>query len=253
MPKTTLFAELCEACNLELQDDETFEHFAKRASDKINKLSDAKWKELTKGLQEWANKTLEAFDDIAAEKEGAELPELTGFPAVADGGDGEGEEPADDAEPAEEAGEGEEPAETEAEPDAPEEGAEPEPDPEPGQEAEPEEETTTGRVRPKKAAKANKKAASKPEKEKTVRKETTAKKAPVGRSSTMSANSTIKVLVKGNPYREGSGRFKRWEKLKDGMTVAQAQKVGFEPVNLRYCVADGHIKIIPAKKLADAA
>src|SRR5882757_9771831 len=95
MPKT-LFAELCEACNMEVQDGETLEDFSKRATKKINGLPDAKWKALSNGLQVWANKTLEAFDDIAAGKPDIEMPALKGFPEEA--------EATDDADGSEDAG-----------------------------------------------------------------------------------------------------------------------------------------------------
>lgn len=253
MPKT-LFDQLCEAANIKLQDDEKFEIFASRGAARVNKLSQDKWDELTEPLQKWVNATLEAIDKKQ------EIPELKGFPepAADEGGDADDDAGGDDAEERTDPDTGEvtEGAVDEGEPDpetpAPETPAEDGVDAgaETEQEAvssEDDEPVSAGKgrpitkkgVKPKKPVAKKAVAAPKPVKEKVVKKAAKA----AGRAS-LNENSRIKVLVKTNPYREGTGRYKRWLKLKDGMTVAQAMKVGFEPVNLRYCVADGHIKIV---------
>jgi uncharacterized protein YeaO (DUF488 family) len=56
----TPYEELRKKFKLELQTDETFEHFAKRATDKVNKANDDEWRELSEGLQNWVNNTLKA-------------------------------------------------------------------------------------------------------------------------------------------------------------------------------------------------
>jgi hypothetical protein len=53
----------------------------------------------------------------------------------------------------------------------------------------------------------------------------------------------IQLLVKENPHREGSGRWKRWSLYKDGMTVQAALEAGLNKNNLRYRILDSHIKI----------
>jgi hypothetical protein len=239
MPKS-LFDQLCEAANIKLQEDETFKTFASRGAAKVNKLSQEKWDELTEPLQKWVNGTLEAIDKKQ------DLPELKGFPEpAADDGAEAGDETEHDPETGEVTDEGEGGTDAgDAEPDAePEDGvdgeAEMEQEAASSEDGEPAGKIPKRGVKPKKKSVAKKVATPKPAKEKVVKKAAKA----TGRTS-LNGDSRIKVLVKENPYREGTGRYKRWAKLKDGMTVAQALKVGFEPVNLRYCVADGHIKIV---------
>jgi hypothetical protein len=53
----------------------------------------------------------------------------------------------------------------------------------------------------------------------------------------------IQLIVKENPHREGSGRWKRWSLYKDGMTIQAALEAGLNKNNLRYSILDGHIKI----------
>jgi hypothetical protein len=240
MPKT-LYDQLCEAAKVVLQVDETFEDFAKRAANKINKFSQEKWDDLPNSLQHWVNNTLEAVD------KGQTLPALAGYPAHdPDTGEVNDDDAVGGEAAAAESSDGDEPAGDEAVDDAPavDDASENAPldmdddGPAPDQEDEP----VARRKTTKKAV--AKKAAVPVEKER-VAKKPVAKKAGKA-AADFSEGSKIRVLVKGNPYREGSGRFKRWAKLKDGMTVAQALKVGFAPVNLRYCVADGHIKIVKA-------
>ena len=84
-------------------------------------------------------------------------------------------------------------------------------------------------VKPAKAAKAAKK----------VKRPNGAK----GRPANYDPEAKIKLLVDEHPHREGTGRYKRWSKYKDGMTVAAAIKAGFKYENLRFSVEDGHIKI----------
>jgi len=64
-----------------------------------------------------------------------------------------------------------------------------------------------------------------------------------GRAATYGLDQKIKMLVKKNPHREGSGRYKRWPKYRDGMTVGEALKAGFIRQNLYWSIQDGHIQI----------
>lgn len=257
----SLYEEMVTVLKLKRRDGETFEDFATRASDKINKLPNEKWEELTEPLQVWNNKTLEARDTSSA------IPPLDGWPAKEDEDEGDAaDEAAEDGDAEESEEEGAEDAEEGGEPSEDVEGTE---DGEEAEEAPGEaEEAPAAGKKPKKAAakkpKASKPAAKKPEpakapaksqakapaektqkpKTKEPKEKTMPSKSANGRG--FDPNAKIKLLVKENPYREGSGRYKRWQKIKDGMTVAAALKAGFAPVNLRYCVSDGHIKIVKA-------
>ena len=51
----------------------------------------------------------------------------------------------------------------------------------------------------------------------------------------------ISILSDKNPYREGSGSFKAFEKYKDGMTVAQAEKAGIPRAWILWDRREGHI------------
>lgn len=68
-----------------------------------------------------------------------------------------------------------------------------------------------------------------------------------GRPGKFASDATIKFLVKENPHRPGTGRFKRWTKYKAGMTVAEALKAGLNYGNLHHSVKDKHISIVPKK------
>jgi hypothetical protein len=263
MPKT-LLAELTSKLKLSPQKGESYEQFAIRATNRMNKCTEEQWKDLTEPLQLWNNEVLEAREenpppDDDAKASGSHLvgllPELSGFPVLEAGTENEdtGEEEDVSIEDDEANADGEEKdKDTSAEP------PEGDPDPEPD-EASTEEDTsgeeepaTTSRkklggskpgkgkgkqVKPAKPAKAAKETkAPKPAK--------AAKKAN-GSARGLNKDHKIKIISKENPHRAGTGRFKRWPKYKEGMTVAAALKAGFSPINLRYSVADGHIKIVP--------
>jgi hypothetical protein len=77
-----------------------------------------------------------------------------------------------------------------------------------------------------------------------------AKTAPAAKVATAKADAGAKrlagrihLLVKDNPHREGSGRFKRWRLYREGMSVGDALKAGLNSGNLYHSVKDGHIKI----------
>ena len=251
MPKSSLFDRLCESCNMEVQEDESLDHFARRAVKKINSLGDDDWKVLPEPVQKWANDSLKAMD---ATKKGddVEWPELDGFPTPeeaaaddADSGDDSSEEEATGEAAEESSDEGGEAAEDGGEEEATEgvdEEATSEEDAGGGEEGAPVE-----RVRPKAAKKPAKSAGSKKtgasskseskgksSKEKTMRK------------SSVNANSRIKVVAKENPHRAGTKLFNYFKKYKDGMTVAAAEKAGIPPKNIQYLAGLGHIKLIKA-------
>jgi hypothetical protein len=90
---------------------------------------------------------------------------------------------------------------------------------------------------PKPAAKAEKKAAEKP-----AKKAAAAPKAPKAKAGNGAGQMTrlfpmdakIKLLVKGNPKREGGKSAKRFSAYKDGMTVQEALKAGLKAADLKY-------------------
>jgi translation initiation factor 2B subunit (eIF-2B alpha/beta/delta family) len=53
----------------------------------------------------------------------------------------------------------------------------------------------------------------------------------------------IKVLVKENPKREGSGAYKRFKLYKTGMTVGEAMKAGMKPGNIAHDEASKYIEV----------
>ena len=65
-----------------------------------------------------------------------------------------------------------------------------------------------------------------------------------GRQPLFANTAKIRVLVRGNPHRTGTDRFRRWGNYQNGMTVAKALEAGFNYANLRFSVADGHIAIV---------
>jgi hypothetical protein len=243
----TLYKELGEAFKLKRQEGESFTDFAIRASTRVNKCTDAEWKQLSAELQTWNNDVMQLREENAAldkDAEPAEFPELDGFPAdeeetvVDEDGvvqEEDGEEDGAEENTAAEADEGvDESAEGEQDAVA-------EDDPPQRQRGKPnkqEKKMPTRAVtaeKDKAPPKAAKKAVEKP-----------AKKAAngSGKRTKLDPEATIKILSKENPHREGSARFKRWSKYRDGMTVAAALKAGFNAGDLQHSVADGNIKIV---------
>ncbi len=96
-----------------------------------------------------------------------------------------------------------------------------------------------------KSAKTAKSKKAAPVKETKVATKPTKKAAAVskGRKSKYAPTDKIKLLVKDNPHRAGTGRFKRWSKYKNGMTVQAALDAGLELVNIHYSELDGHISV----------
>jgi hypothetical protein len=243
----TLYKELGQAFKLKRQEDETFTDFAIRASTRVNKCTDAQWKELSAELQTWNNEVMEmreANAALTADAEPGEFPELEGFP----------EEEASEAEETavDEDGVVQEASEEEAE-EATEEGTEGEATEE-EQDAEAEIEKATKLKQEPEGRRKMRTAVA--EKEKPVAKARVVAKAKVaapakaaksnGDSSRtrLDPEAKIKILAKENPHREGSGRYKRWSKYRDGMTVAAALKVGFNSGDIQHSVADGNIKLV---------
>lgn len=274
----TIYSELGKTLKLQRKDEETIDEFSRRATKKINDLSEEDWKGLSGPVQTWSNQVLMA---IEANRKEPELPELEGWPqdeavddetegddAEAAEGEGDGEEAAE-----EEEGDGEEAEETEEEGSDGEEAEASE-----GEGSSDEESTSDGESEPEQEAaeaapvrkklntgkKAGKKAPStKTEKEKTVKTSAKKKEEPAKtaapkakttarattngsgkRSGTINENARIKLLVKENPHREGTGRYARWKKYKENMTVGAALKAGLNRNNIRFSVEDGHIKIV---------
>lgn len=239
MPKLTPFDELCKAFKLKKQEDETFEDFAARASTKVNNCTDAQWKELTHELQVWCNATLEAREKSEA------IPDLEGWPEEAvDPETGEVSEDADASGASETDGDPDESGETGEETVAEGDNSE--------QDAGSSEKAPVARKKLKSAPKvAAKTSPKKPQtgKAKAMSAKSVspkpAKKAAAGKGNgKISDDDKIKLLVEENPHRQGSGRYKRWSKYKDGMTVAAAIKAGLNLGNIHHSVEDGHIKIV---------
>jgi hypothetical protein len=255
----TLYDELGKVLKIKRKEDESFDSFTARATKKINALKDPEWNELTEELQLWHNETAKAREKENVDE--ASLPELEGWP-------GAEEEAADGEEVAVEANEGdEEPSEETTDNNAEEDvdaaaESEQEGDNEAAEAAASAKRASKKAKKPVVAAKPEKSAKSTQKEKETMPAKKTATAAPVaakkkvangavakakaGRQSRLSETAKIKILVKENPHREGTGRFDRWRKYKEGMTVGQALKAGLKPANLHYSVADGHIKIVNA-------
>jgi hypothetical protein len=229
----TAFQDLCAAAKTKPKAGEDFEAFAKRLTSKVNALPDAAWQSLGDGsaAQTWHNEAMTVITDTRkaakaeARKNGEDedaaaaaiaLPELEGY------------EPMAEAE------------------DEPKQEDLPLPEPEGEEEVNPDTgEVTEAKAKPKKAGKEKK---AKPAKVEKVAKEKVAKPAkaekpakvakekkakPVkkegearGRRSLFEDTDKVKVLVKPNPHREGSTRWKAYMKLKDGATVAENVRLG---------------------------
>jgi hypothetical protein len=202
---TTVFAELTAVYKLKPRPAEDQNDFAERAVEKIDKTEgDDEWDQLTPQAQAWVNEGVK----VAARRKALRKQEGDHLlPAFSDL-DGW---PAEAAEPATE---------------------------------EEKEVTTTKESKSSKATKAAKAVVAKVKKAKP---EAKAKKAAKGtgrgRAPNYAADAKIKLLVKDNPHRAGTGRFKRWPKYKSGMTVSEAIKAGLTYQNLRFSVLDGHIAI----------
>lgn len=243
---TTVYAEMGKVFRLQRKGDETLVDFARRSVKKINAACDDdpdKWSSLSEDLQVWNNTSMQAIE-IAGKDGTPDIPELVGWPAD--------EEDSAEEETGEEEEASEEEASDDVETDAGEAASDTEVEPE-----EPVKPTNKGKSKPKKAAakavvakpkQAKPKKTASKEEPKSVKAPVASKKkvkaaAKRGRQSQFALDARIKMLVKDNPHRPGTGRFKRWAKYKNNMTVAEALKAGFNADNLRYSVADGHIKI----------
>lgn len=187
---------------------ESAEDFTKRSLKKLNAIFSAdedKWGTLSENTQAWINKSTQ---------EGVEEVDLLELPEVED-------EPADEADEEEAASE----------------------------EAAEEDDEVEQKPKKAKIARAKPVKAAKPPKEKKVK----VAKAKVakdtngggkGRKPNFAPDQKIRLLVDENPHRPSSGRYKRWSKYKEGMTVAQALSAGLNFGNLNHSVKDGHIKVV---------
>lgn len=98
-------------------------------------------------------------------------------------------------------------------------------------------ETQSASTAPAKSAEAKKAPKAAP---KATPKKSAAPKAPKpkgpprNRKGAFEDTQKIKVLAKENPRREGTGRFKRFAKYKNGMTVAEARKLGIKGRHLAF-------------------
>lgn len=243
----SLYKELGQAFKLKLQEGESYDDFAIRASSRVNKCTNEEWKELSADLQTWNNEVMEAREANAAKAKGEELeafPELEGFPEEAaeetvvdeDGvvqEEDTGSEDAEEENTAEESSDGvDESAEEEQDATA----EDPPQRKKPKQEKKmPARAVTAEKEKPPKAV--AKKATEKPAAKKATN-------GSAGKRSRLDPEATIKILAKENPHREGSSRYKRWGKYKDGMTVKEALKAGFNAGDLNHSVNDGNIKIV---------
>jgi hypothetical protein len=235
----TLYEELGQAFKLRKQEGEDYTDFAIRASTRVNKCTDAQWKELSAELQTWNNSVMELTEGKSRE-DTPELPELEGFPvdeeetAVDEDGVVQ-EEASGESEDGENTEEG-----TDEGVDASAEGEE---------DVVPQQRRGKSNKQEKKMPRAvtaeKEKAPPKAVAKKAAAAKPAAKKAATnGARMRLDPEAKIKIVAKENPNREGSGRYKRWAKYKDGMTVKEAIKAGFSPVNIHYSVSDGHIKLV---------
>jgi len=206
-------SELAKVLKLKQKDGEDLDAYARRLAVAANKIPDDAWETLSEPAQLWVNAALKAIE----KKE--ELPVLSNNGDTAEAMSSEKE--ADPGEAAEGTKQGA-PAQSE------------------------ESDVATKSV---KSSTKKKVAVAKPKKAVATKAPAKVKGAGVtgeshrGPKPKFAADAKIKLLVKENPHNEGSGRYKRWLKYKDGMTVAEAIKAGLKYVNLRYSVSDGHIKI----------
>lgn len=69
------------------------------------------------------------------------------------------------------------------------------------------------------------------------------KKATAPKTRKGALTGKIKILAKKNPKREGSILWKRWNVMKAGMTVEQANEKGIDSGTLRGWVQQGHITV----------
>lgn len=96
---------------------------------------------------------------------------------------------------------------------------------------------TKPEVPPKAASKQGEKKAATPKK---AAAKPTKKAAPPARKTNHALTDKVTGLPKENPHRKGSGDFKRFAKLENGMTVAQALEAGVARSYLKY-MADREI------------
>jgi hypothetical protein len=284
MVAMTPYEELGQVLKLKRKDGESFDGFTARTTKKINALKDPEWNALTEKLQIWHNKTAEIREKASGNIDEAALPELEGWPEEADSGDElvaddeansdeqeSGGSGADDADAGEEAptedddGAGQEDVDAAADSEQESGDVEVTEAPKPKRSAKkaatakaPAKKPVVATAPPQKPKTSTPKATKEKETTMSAKKTTVAAAKPaakkaatngvakIGRQSRLGESDKIKILVKENPHREGTGRFKRWEHYKDGMTVGQALKAGLKPVNIHYSVADGHIKIVHA-------
>jgi hypothetical protein len=279
---SSVFEELCRKFKLTRASDEGYDHFARRAVKKVNSCTDAQWNDLTEGAQRWTNATLKAVEEAGADDE-IELAAIKmgdsddaeeiefGWPEEAAGGDDSGDNGDEEADEGQSGGgDAEDDDDPEAEEqedggseddgggDNPEEGVDAEANS--GQEEAPEEATPRRAPKKGKAAKPStsaekSKTPSKQGKAKDMKSKTT--KTPAARATASGAartsvapTGTIKILVKGNPHREGTKLHGYFKKYKEGMTVEAALKAGIPARNIAYETSIGKIKVVNAKKAA---
>ena len=225
----SVFQDLCAVAKTKPKAGESFEAFAKRLTDKIGKVPDAAWQSLNDAAQKWHNDTMTALTDgrsdaraaakAAGEDEDAAaaavpLPELEGYEAVPEKED-------------ELAGQQDLPLEEKVDPETGEVTAAEDGEKSPKDKTKPKKAGKAAKIaKPKKEAKPAK--AAKPAKVVKEKKAKPAKKpdAARGARSLFEDTDKVKVLVKTNPHREGSTRWKAYAKLKDGATVEENVRLG---------------------------
>lgn len=241
----TLYEELGRSFKLKVRDGESYSDFAARAIKVVNKATDAQWNELSAKLQTWNNDVMRTNDgndkvargeELGADDLSGDLPPLEGFPPESDdaeGGDAGTEEGADEStgddgvDSADENGQDDEPKnERRSKPDK---TSKPNKEPERRKMRE----ATAEKEKPAKAPKAA-----------VAKKATTPRKSSENARTRLDPEKTIKIIAKENPHRTGSGRFNRWKKYKEGMTVGQALKAGLNAGNIHHSIEDGHIKLV---------
>lgn len=192
--------ELMKLTGVKSKKGEDEQVFLRRLFNAANSLPDADWPKLSNESQVWCNSASEALE---ANPKSATLPDLPGEPAEAE--DKEEEPVATTAKKAK--------SKTKATTKAKAKAAE-------AEEAEAEEEEAEVEAKPKAKAKAK----AKPAKAAKKAKANGGNGAKRGRPSVYNADAKIKVLVKQNPFREGSNSAKVFDMYKSGMTVADFEK-----------------------------
>lgn len=214
MAEESIYAELVDVLGLTQNEGEAAETFAERLALKANTLKDSDWETLTEPAQVWVNAALTALE----EKKDIPLPEgmTTDEPGAEEVNPETGE--ITEATPTSKSkAKKKVAAKTKAKP------------------ASAEKKAAAGKLTSVKASAAKPKAAKKVK---------TANGAGTpGPKGTFSRTGKIKIVVKENPYREGTKSRDWFAVYEDGMTVEAAIKAGAPRHHIRWDNVQGNIKV----------